>query len=98
MDGFMKGPSSGGSNLHPKRSHKITESSNLISAKPIANRLKSTAQNVHQRAQRSQTLMRSVVRKPEAKQPALQAHSNVLKKHTNSVDPKKLSHAQATTQ
>jgi hypothetical protein len=64
IDGFMGGGSSSGSPQN--KGYKITESSNLlnINTKSAGTRLKSAAQGVHQRAQRSQTLMRSAVKKP----------------------------------
>jgi hypothetical protein len=48
----------------PKTNAKITEQTNLLNPKMAAPRLKSAAQGMHQRAQRSQTLMRSAVKKP----------------------------------
>jgi hypothetical protein len=59
MDGFVRGGGSGNQGKIPK----ITEASNLLNAK-AASSIKSAAQGVHQRAQRSQTLMRSAVKKP----------------------------------
>jgi hypothetical protein len=62
MDGFMKGSS--GSGASRSRIPKITEASNLLTSKGASGRLKTAAQGVHHRAQRSQTLMRSAVKKP----------------------------------
>jgi hypothetical protein len=64
MDGFMKGSSNSGAS-QPK-THKITEASNLLIPKGASDRLRTAAQGVHNRAQRSQTLMRSAVKKPAA--------------------------------
>jgi hypothetical protein len=64
MDGFMKGSPSGASQ---QKIHKITEASNLLIPKvpkAASIKLKSAAQGVHKGAQRSQTLMRSAVKKP----------------------------------
>jgi hypothetical protein len=98
MDGFVRGTTNSGGNLHSKKSYKITEKSNLISAKPLSGRLKSTAQNVHHRAQRSQTLMRSVVRKPEAaKQTTTQTATKTPSTQTANLDPKRLTRAKATS-
>jgi hypothetical protein len=62
MDGFVQSNSAlqGSSN----KIVKISENTNLAKIGPITDRLKSTAQNVHKRAQRSQTLMRTAVSKP----------------------------------
>jgi hypothetical protein len=62
MDGFMKGSS--GSGAPQTKIPKITEASNLLIPKSASTRLKSAAQGVHKGAQRSQTLMRTAVKKP----------------------------------
>jgi hypothetical protein len=64
MDGFMR-DSSGSAPSQPKI-HKITEASNLLIPKSASDRLRTAAKDVHSRAQRSQTLMRSAVKKPTA--------------------------------
>lgn len=60
MDGFVQGGSGSSS---PNKIPKITEASNLLNSKATSS-IKSAAQGVHHRAQRSQTLMRSAVKKP----------------------------------
>jgi hypothetical protein len=64
IDGFMGGSASAGQPQN--KGYKITESSNLLNlnTKAAGTRIKSAAQGVHQRAQRSQTLMRGAVKKP----------------------------------
>jgi hypothetical protein len=62
MDGFMKG--STGSGSPQSKIPKITEASNLLTPKGASYRLRTAAQGVHTRAQRSQTLMRTAVKKP----------------------------------
>jgi hypothetical protein len=62
MDGFMKGGSQSGAS--PSKNHKINEASNLLLAKNASIKIKSAAQGVHKGAQRSQTLMRTAVKKP----------------------------------
>jgi hypothetical protein len=64
MDGFVKGSSHSGAS-QPKIP-KITEASNLLNPRIASDRFKTAAQGVHSRAQRSQTLMRSAVKKPAA--------------------------------
>lgn len=66
MDGFM-GAASTGSNNSLKKSYKISDASNLLRTKNAGQKLKSAAQGVHQRAQRSQTLMRTAVQRPVQK-------------------------------
>jgi hypothetical protein len=56
--------SSGTGSSSPKTTYKITEQHNLLNPKMAAPKFKSAAQGMHQRAQRSQTLMRSAVKKP----------------------------------
>jgi hypothetical protein len=72
VDGFMRSSATGSSS--PNTSTKITESNNLLNPKLAGPKLKSAAQGVHQRAQRSQTLMRSAVKKPAK---ALSAAANI---------------------
>lgn len=59
IDGFVRGSATGGSTPS-----KISEASNILNPKAAGTKIKSAAQGVHQRAQRSQTLMRSAVKKP----------------------------------
>jgi hypothetical protein len=62
MDGFVNSHSShrdGG-----RKIPKITESSNLFKSQAVKSKLKSTAQSVHKRTQKSHILMRSAVTKP----------------------------------
>lgn len=63
IDGFM-GSGTTGSNQPLKKSYKINDASNLLNPKAAGLKLKSAAQGVHQRAQRSQTLMRTAVQRP----------------------------------
>lgn len=59
----MRGSATGGNST--KKTPQITENSNLLNYKQHGTRrLKSAAQGMHQRAQRSHTLMRTAVRKP----------------------------------
>jgi hypothetical protein len=95
MDGFVK--SSGSGSSQPKV-HKITEATNLITPKvsnAASTRLRSAAQGVHNRAQRSQTLMRTAVKKPTAvakaastqfKQPDFKARLQIDKARFNRVN------------
>jgi hypothetical protein len=96
MDGFVKG-SSGSGSYQPKV-HKITEASNLLTPKvsnATSTRFRSAAQGVHNRAQRSQTLMRTAVKKPTAvakaastqfKQPDFKARLQIDKARFNRVN------------
>jgi hypothetical protein len=95
MDGFMKGDS--GSSDASKKTQKITEASNLLSPKVASTKIKSAAQGVHQRAQRSQTLMRTAVKKPaKAAKSSLQAHKpDIIRAKSSHVDSARLARAQS---
>jgi hypothetical protein len=75
MDGFMKGGAT--SDAPQSKIPKITEASNLLIPKAASDRLRTAAQGVHNRAQRSQTLMRAAVKKPA--EVAKTANSNFKK-------------------
>jgi hypothetical protein len=98
VDGFMRGSATGSSS--PKKSYKITESNNLLNPKLAAPILKSAAQGVHSRAQRSQTLMRSAVKKPAK---ALNAATNITtrpaqpKPRTANIDKTRVFRARSVT-
>jgi hypothetical protein len=85
MDGFVR---SGG---NASSSHKIKNNSDISASRA---KIKSTAQSVHKRAQRSQTLMRSVVRRPEQSQQAKVAAPKV---HPVQTDSKRNTRAQSIT-
>jgi hypothetical protein len=99
MDGFVRGGTSSGNSQN--KMHKITEGSNLlnVNAKTASTKIKSAAQGVHQRAQRSQTLMRSAVKKPA--DIARSVNSNVRQadikrvKPTQQVDSSRLARVQS---
>jgi hypothetical protein len=87
MDGFVKGSSGSGSS-QPKI-HKITEASNLLLPKAASTSIRSAAQGMHLRAQRSQTLMRTAVKKPTnaiAKAANTQFKQTNFKSRINNVD------------
>jgi hypothetical protein len=95
MDGFMKG-SSGSSNA-PKKIHKITEASNLLGAKAASTKIRSAAQGVHERAQRSQTLMRTAVKKPAiAAKTSIQTRKpDIVRAKGSQIDSSRLARAQS---
>jgi hypothetical protein len=63
IDGFVRGNRYSGDASY--KTPKIKEASNLLNPSSTKNKLKNTAQNVHKGAQRSQTLMRGIVHKPQ---------------------------------
>lgn len=84
IDGFTRSPIGGSGK---QKSYKITESSNLVKRGHFKSRLKSTAQSVHKRTQRSQTLMRGGVKRPtEAPGPQLTPAKAALKKKQANID------------
>ncbi len=85
MDGFMGAGATGGSSS-AKKTYKITDASNLLNPKAAGTRLKSAAQGVHQRAQRSQTLMRGSVTKPAIAKAKLIVNSSKLQSKTRSAN------------
>jgi hypothetical protein len=96
MDGFVRG--SAGQGNTPTNSPKITEASNLLSPKAASTKIKSAAQGVHQRAQRSQTLMRTAVKKPAlnlAKAVANSPKKPDIQSRTNHVDSSRLARVQS---
>jgi hypothetical protein len=96
MDGFMKG-GSGSSGNSSSKVQKITEASNLLDAKAASSKLKSAAQGVHVRAQRSQTLMRTVVKKPAiAAKTTLQSYKpDITKPRASHVDSSRLARVES---
>jgi hypothetical protein len=98
MDGFMKGGS--GSGQSHSKIPKITEASNLLipkAQKAASTKLKTAAQGVHKGAQRSQTLMRTAVKKPVslAKITTSQIGRSDIKSRSSRVDNSRLNRVQA---
>lgn len=99
MDGFMGGSASSGNSSN--KTHKIRENTNLLKSPNTSTRFKAAAQGVHQRAQRSQTLMRSAVKKPaQAVSSAANTTTRLMqpKARVASVDKSRVSRAQAVSQ
>jgi hypothetical protein len=98
MDGFMKGSSSSGASQ--TNIPKITEASNLLIPKGASNKLRTAAQGVHNRAQRSQTLMRTAVKKPAnlaktVNSGVRQAQADIKRPKAPQIDRSRMSRVQA---
>jgi hypothetical protein len=95
MDGFMKGGASPGASQ--SKIPKITEASNLLMPKAASDKIRTAAQGVHNRAQRSQTLMRTAVKKPVAA--AKSANSSIkvpdFKPRATNIDASRFNRAQS---
>jgi hypothetical protein len=96
MDGFVRGDAGKGNTSN--NAHKITEASNLLKGRAASTKIKSAAQGVHQRAQRSQTLMRTAVKKPAlnmVKNIANQPKKADIESRTNHIDNSRLARVQS---
>lgn len=92
----MRGSAASGN--APGKMNKITEASNLLSPRAASSKIKTAAQGVHQRAQRSQTLMRSAVKKPAAslnKQASSAPKQKVIESRTSHIDHGRLARVQS---
>lgn len=94
IDGFVRKPSIGSSTSTPK-SQKITKITRDGGAeKASGSKLKYTAQNIHQRAQKSQTLMRTAVSRPKH-QKSTDKSRLFTRNQALGVNPKRMAKAQS---